>query len=89
MPLTTLLAVVDQPRGDVEGLLRFDRARDVAGQHDAVAEAFDADVESGQRLLERRAQAVEIARHRDVEAGDLAAFGVEEEHVGLADRRRR
>ena len=62
---------------------------DVAGQHDAFAEPLDADVESGQRLLERRAQAVEVARHRDVEAGDLPAVGIEEIDVGLADRRRR
>ena len=60
-----------------------------AGQHDAVAEAFDADVAIRHRLLDRGAQAIEIARHRDVEAGDLLAVGVEEEDVGLADRRRR
>ena len=36
-------------------------------------------------LLERPAHAVEIARHRDVEAGDLLAGGVEEEDVGLPD----
>ena len=39
-----------------------------------------------QRLLERRADAVEVARHRDIEADDLLAVGIEEEHVGLADR---
>ena len=36
-------------------------------------------------LLDRSADAVEIARHRDIEAGQLLAFGVEEEDVGLAD----
>ena len=40
---------------------------------------------SGMRLLERGAHAVEIARHRDVEAGDLLAVGVEEKDVGLPD----
>ena len=39
----------------------------------------------GSSLLQRRADAVEVARHRDVEAGDLLAFGVEEVNVGLAD----
>ncbi len=32
------------------------------------------------------ADAVEVARHRNVEANQLAAVGVEEEDVGLADR---
>ena len=32
------------------------------------------------------ANAIEIARHRDVEACELFAFGVEEEDVGLSDR---
>ena len=52
---------------------------DVAGQHDAVAQAFDMDVGVRQRLLERGAQAVEVAGDRDVEAGDLPALGVEED----------
>ena len=39
----------------------------------------------GQRALERRANAVEIARHRDVEGHQLPAFGVEEIDVGLSD----
>ena len=30
-------------------------------------------------------QAVEVACHRDVEAGDLLALVVEEEYVGLPD----
>ena len=34
----------------------------------------------------RRADAVEVARDRDVEAGELLAVGVEEEDVGLSDR---
>jgi hypothetical protein len=35
-------------------------------------------------LLDHRADAVEIARHRDVETGDLLAIGIEEKDVGLA-----
>src|SRR5215510_9363545 len=81
-----LLAVIHEARGDVERLVRFDRARDVAGQHDAVAEGLDIDVQTGQRLLDRGAQSVEIALHRDVETGELLALGVEEEHAGLSDR---
>ena len=84
-----LLAVVDEARGDIEGLLCLDRGRDIAGQHEAVAEPLDTDVQAGQRLLEGRAQAVEIARHRDVEPGDLAPFGIEEVDAGLAAVRRR
>ena len=42
--------------------------------------------EFGQHLLDRRADAVEIARDGDVEAGRSACLGIEEEHVGLADR---
>ena len=54
-------------------------------QHDAVADRLDADILSRQRLFEDRLQPAEVALHRDVETGDLAAFGIEEEHVGLAD----
>ena len=57
-----------------------------AGQHDALAQALDPDVGVRQRLPDRGAQPVEVARHRDVEADDLLAVVVEEEHVGLADR---
>ena len=39
-------AVAGEPRGEIVGLLRFGRARDRAGQHDAVGEAFDGDVGS-------------------------------------------
>ena len=63
-----LVAVAGEPRGEIEGLLRLGRARGRAGQHDAVGEAFDPDVGVGQHALERRADAVEVARHRDVEA---------------------
>ena len=83
-PIDDLLAVVDEARGDIEGLLCLDRGRDIAGQHEAVAEPLDTDVQAGQRLLEGRAQSVEIARHRDVEPGDLAPFGIEEVDAGLA-----
>src|SRR5712691_105050 len=79
-----LLVVVDETRSDVERLLRFDRARDIAREHDAFAESLDADVQPGQRLLERRAQSVEIARHCHVETGNLLPLGVEEIDAGLA-----
>ena len=39
----------------------------------------------GQHLPDRGPDAVEVAGHRDVEAGDLPALGVEEIDVGLAD----
>lgn len=48
------------------------------GEHEAVGEPLDTDIQSRQRLLERRAQFVEIARHHDIEVGDLAPFGIEE-----------
>ena len=44
------------------------------------------DVGIGQHLMNRLADAVEIAHDRDVEAGDLLALGIEEIHVGLAHR---
>ena len=85
MPLTTLLPSPASRAGEIVGLLGFGRARDRAGQHDAVGEAFDGDVGVRQRALERRANAIEIARHRDVEGHQLLAFGVEEIDVGLSD----
>ena len=79
-------ACIDQPRRDVEGLLRFRLARDKTRQDHAVdADALDAHVGIRQDLLDRSADAVEIARHRDIEAGQLLAFGIEEENVGLSD----
>ena len=63
----------------------FDRGRHHAGQHDAVRDRLDAHIAVRKHLLERAAHAVEIARHRDVEAGELAAVGIEEIDVGLAD----
>ena len=66
----------------------FEPGRDIAGEHKAVAEALRPGCRRRQRLLDARpADAVEIARDRDVEAADLVAFGVEEEDVGLSDRR--
>ena len=53
---------------------------------DAVADAFDLDVGVRQRLLQRGAHAVEVARDRDVVGRDLLAGGIEEDDVGLADR---
>ena len=44
------------------------------------------DIQTGQRLLDRRAQAVEVALHRDVEAGELLTVRIEEVDAGLADR---
>ena len=81
-----LLAVIDQARGDVERSLRLDRSRHVAVEHKPVAEALYSDIEAGKRSGDCGPQAVEIARHGDVEAGDLVAFGVEEINVGLPDR---
>ena len=79
-----LVGAADQPRRDVAGLLRLDRARHRAGQDHAVADALD--LHAGQGLPERRADAVEVALDRDVVGGDLLAVGVEEHDVGLADR---
>ena len=79
-------ARADQPHRDVVGLLRLGLVRGGAGQDDAVADAFDGDVGIGNDLLDRRADAVEVAGDRDIEAGHLPAVGVEEKHVGLADR---
>ena len=84
MAFTTRAAVVHQARRDVEGGLRLDRAGDVAGEHDALADALDPDVGIRQRLPDRGAQPVEVARHRDIETDDLLAVVVEEEHVGLS-----
>ena len=56
------------------------------GQHDAVADALDLDIGVRCDLPERGAHAVEVAGDGDVIGGDLAAGGVEEHDVGLADR---
>ena len=86
MPLTTLAAVADQPRRrDRRPAATPAALATAARQHHAVADAFDADVGVGHGLLERGAHAVEVARDRDVETGDLPAVGVEEEDVGLPD----
>ena len=84
-PTVSRRSGADQPRSDVVGLLRFGLVRHGAGQDDAVADALDGDVGIRQHLPDRRADAVEIARDRNVEAGHLLALGVEEENVGLAE----
>ena len=78
-----LVGAADQPRRDVAGLLRLDRACHRAGQHHAFADAFD--VDAGQSLPQRGADAVEVALHRDVIGGDLLTVAVEEHDIGLAD----
>jgi hypothetical protein len=83
--LTTFFFVADQARGDIKGLLRLDRGRHHAAEHDAVTNAFDADIAGRKHLPECTAHAVEIARHGDVEAGELPAFGIEEIDVRLPD----
>ena len=80
-----LVGAAGQPGGEIAGLLRLDRAGHRAGQHHAVADAFDPDVGVRHRLLQRGAHAVEIARDRDVVGGDLLAGGIEEHDIGLAD----
>ena len=54
-------------------------------EHNTVTQALDLDVAVGERTLDRRAQAIEVARDRDVETADLLPFGIEEEDVCLAD----
>ncbi len=76
----------EQPRRDIEGLLRLVRARYRAGQDHAVADTLDRDVGIRQDLVDRLADAVEVARNGDIKSGDLLAFGIEEVHVGLSDR---
>ncbi len=85
--LVGLVADAEQPRRDVESHLRLGRAGDVAGQEHAVPDGFHLNFGFRQRLLDGVADAVEIALDRDVESADLAAFGVEEEDVGLAHGR--
>ena len=90
MPLTTLVPSPTSRAAMSIGLLRLGLARGAAGQHNAVgADAFDMNVGIRHDALERGAHAVEVAGDGDVEAGDLAALRVEEEDVGLPDRRRR
>ena len=69
-----LVGAAGEARGQVVGLLRLDRACRRAGQHHAVADALDLDVGVRQRLLQRGAHAVEIARDRDVIGRDLLAW---------------
>ncbi len=85
MPLTTLVPSPTSREARSKACCDSAALAARAGQHDAVADAFDADVGVRHRLLERGAHAVEVARDRDVEAGDLLAVGVEEKDVGLPD----
>src|SRR3979490_1337073 len=80
------LAVAGEPGRDVVSLLRLDRARQAAREDHAVADAFDAQIGVRKHLPESRTHAVEIARHPDVEAPQLAAVGIEKEYAGLANR---
>ena len=84
--LTTLSALPTSATATSKACCDSVGVRDAARQHDAVADAVDAHVRVRQQLLQHRAHAVEVARDRDVEAGDLPAVGVEEIDVGLADR---
>ena len=75
---------LDQARRHIVSLLRLQLARHGAGQNHGIADALDRDVVVRQHVLERRADAVEIAHHGDVEAGDLLALGVKDKNAGLA-----
>ena len=77
-------AGADKSHGDIVSLLRFGLVRRGAGEDDAIADAFDGDVGIRNHLPDRGANAVEVARDREVEASHLPAFRIEEEDVGLA-----
>jgi hypothetical protein len=84
MLLTTLFGVIHETGGDVERSLRFEWLETLPYSTHPLAKPFGLNVGLGQRLLEGRAQAVEIAGHRNIEAADLLTVGIEEEDVGLA-----
>src|SRR5262249_22156186 len=79
------VAVADQPCCKIVRLLRFLRVRSVTGEHDTVANSFDTKIGIRYRLFQSRPYAIEVALDRNVEAGDLLAFGIEEENIGLPD----
>ena len=54
MLLTTFLPSSTSREAMSKAVCDFDRARDVAEQHDAFAQAFDPDVGVRQRLLDAR-----------------------------------
>jgi hypothetical protein len=79
-------AAADHLLGHVVGLLRLERARRRAGHHDPVAQPLDVDVGVREHAAKHGAQAVQIARHRDVKPGELATLRIEEIDAGLAAR---
>ena len=82
-----LCFAADQPRSDVESMLRFGGAWRRAGKHDAVrSDTLDVNVGIRHRLLERRAHAIEVTRHGNIKSSDLLAVGIEKENVRLPDR---
>ena len=80
-----LVGIVEHPDRDIVSLLRLRGIRHGTGEDNALADAFGIDIGIGDRLLDRGTQAVEIALHGNIEAGDLLACRVEEENVGLTD----
>src|SRR4029077_635988 len=80
-----LAAVAYQPRCKIISLLRLLGVCSAAGKHDALAYAFDVEVGIRDRLFESRAYAIEVTLHRNIEAGNLLAIGIEEENIGLPD----
>ena len=87
MPFTTLRPSSTRREAMSKAVCASIGLGDVAGQHDAPAQPLDADVGVRQRLPDRGAKPVEVAGDGDVEPDDLLAAVVEEEHVGLSDRR--
>jgi hypothetical protein len=78
-------AIADQPCCKIISLLRLRLTGRAARKHYAVADPFDVNVGTRNRLFDCVAHAIEIAFYCDVEPGDLPAVGIEEENVGLPD----
>ncbi len=77
---------IEQPARNGKSGLRIHRCIRRACQDHAIGtERFDPDIAIRNRLADRIADAVQVAFHREVEARNLAAFGVEKEDAGLAD----
>ena len=77
----------DEPRSDVESMLRFGGAGCRSGKHHAVrSDTLDVNVGIRHRLLERRAHAIEVTRHGNIKSSDLLTVGIEKENARLPDR---
>src|SRR5688572_29249187 len=78
--------ITDELDGEVHGPLRLARIGRDAAQDDIVIDRIDGDGRSRNSPLDQILEGERITRDLEIEAQNLAAFAIEEEHIGLAKR---